>query len=159
MAISSMMGPHSGSSSMPGFLKINRALSSSASKEIEYGSHPCTLYNVWRSTVCDAGGTDTFNDSNCAHVRAALKVTAYVDPFSTDSSWLISASLPNLAACLPRGTMRSIPPPTFSPDDTSSTMPLVFQLGISVGPSDIASLGKPFDGAVSKSPFATSPTK
>ena len=157
IAISSIIGPQVGSSSMPGFEKTNLTLSSGASKANAYGSHPCTLYNVCRSMVCDAGGTDTFRDSSCAHVRAALNVTEYIDPFSTVNSWLISASFPNLTACAPRGTMRIIAP-CFCPEDTSSTVPFVFHPGISVGPSTRASsLGKPVIGGVSKSPFVTNP--
>jgi hypothetical protein len=159
IAISSMIGPHVGSSSMPGFLKAKRTSSTSASKAHAYGSHPCTLYNVCRSIVCDAGATDTLSDSSWAHVRAALNVTEYVNPFSTFRSWLISASFPSLTACLPCGMMRIIPP-CFCPASTSSTVPFDFQLGISVvppPPTAMASLGNPFDGAVSKSPFATRP--
>ena len=157
IATSSMMGPQVGSSSMPRFLKTKLTSSSSASNDHAYGSHPCTLYSVCKSIVCDAGGTDTFSDSSCAHVRAALNVTEYVDPFSTFRSWLISASLPSLTACLPSGMMRIIPP-CFCPASTSSTVPFVFQLGIPVAvPSAGVMLGKPFDGGVSKSPFATRP--
>lgn len=156
IATSSMMGPQVGSSSIPGFLNTNCTSSSSASKAIAYGSHACTLYNVCRSIVCDAGRTDTFNASNCAHVRAALNVMEYVDPFSTFRFWLISASFPNLTACLPCGTMRIIPP-CFCPDSTSSTVPFDFQLGIVVGPSTMASSGNPPDGVVSKSPFGSGP--
>jgi len=54
--------------------------------------------------------------------------------------------------------MRIIPP-CFCPDSTSSTVPFDFQFGTSLGPSIIASLGNPFDGLTSKSPFATNPVK
>lgn len=151
-----MMGPQLGSSSIPGFLNTTRGLLSSAANAHAYISHPCTLYSVCRSIVCDAGGTDTFRDSSCAHVRAAPKVMEYVEPFSTFVSWLISASLPRRAACVPWGTMRIIRPCCW-PDSTSSTVPLDFQPGIKVGPPTTPSVGKPFDGDVSKSPLISNP--
>jgi len=52
-----------------------------------------------------------------------------------------------------------IVPPCFYPDYISSIGPFDFFFGTSLGPYIIASLGNPFDGLTSKSPFATNHVK